>query len=89
MALNIKNIEVEKLAAEAARLSRESKTQVIRQALQEHIRRLKVRRGGQGNEDQVDAILARFRKEFPKGDFGRRMTKVERERILGYGPDGV
>jgi hypothetical protein len=33
---------------------------------------------------RIDAALARFRREFPKGDFGRHMTKEEEARILGY-----
>jgi hypothetical protein len=37
----------------------------------------------------AEAVLKRFRTEFPGGDFGRRMTKAEKEEILGFGPDGV
>ena len=43
MALNIKNAEVERLAAEVARLTGESKTEAIRRALDERRRRLKGR----------------------------------------------
>ena len=35
MALNIKNTEVERLAAEVAELSQETKTEAIRRALEE------------------------------------------------------
>lgn len=89
MALNIKNAEVEKLAAEAAELARESKTEAIRQALQERIKRLRMRRGRMSREDRIHALLARLRNQFPQGDFGRAMTKAEEEEILGYGPGGV
>ena len=89
MALNIKNAEVERLAAEAARLAKESKTEAIRVALQDRVRRLKLRRRGLTRKDRIGAILARFRTEFPEGDFGRKMTKAEKEEILGYGPGGV
>ena len=89
MALNIKNAEVERLAAEAAALACESKTEAIRRALEERIGRLKLDRGGAGSEQRIQSILSRFREEFPSGDFGRRMTKREREKILGYGPGGV
>src|SRR6266446_5355278 len=41
MALNLKNAEVERLAAEVARLTGESKTEAIRRALDERRRRLK------------------------------------------------
>ena len=37
MPLNIKNAEVERLAAEVSRLTGESKTEAIRRALEEHI----------------------------------------------------
>jgi hypothetical protein len=33
---------------------------------------------------RIDAAFARFRREFPKGDFGRHMTKGEEAHILGY-----
>ncbi len=89
MALNIKNTEVERLAAEAAELACESKTEAIRQALQERVRRLRMRSEGMSREDRIGAILKRFRNEFPRGDFGRVMTKAEEEEILGYGPGGV
>ena len=41
MALNLKNAEVERLAAEVAGLTGESKTEAIRRALLERRRRLK------------------------------------------------
>jgi len=40
MALNIKNLEVEKLAAEVSQLAGESKTEAIRRALAERKQRL-------------------------------------------------
>jgi antitoxin VapB len=88
MALNIKNAEVERLAAQAAELAHESKTEAIRKALEERLRRLRMHRGGRTRDERIEAILGRFRTEFPRGDFGRTMTKAEKEEILGYGPDG-
>jgi hypothetical protein len=41
MALNLKNAQVERLAAEVAKLTGESKTEAIRRALEERRRRLK------------------------------------------------
>jgi antitoxin VapB len=89
MALNIKNAEVERLAAEAAQLACESKTEAIRRALEDRVGRLKLYPSGASKEQRIQAILTRFREEFPNGDFGRKMTKREREEILGYGPGGV
>ena len=43
MALNLKNADVERLAAEAARLTGESKTEAIRRALEERQARLRGR----------------------------------------------
>jgi len=89
MALNIKNAEVESLAAEVAKLARESKTEAIRVALKERAFRLKSYRGKLTRGERIDAALERFREEFPNGDFGLPLTKEEEERILGFGPDGV
>ncbi len=89
MALNIKNPEVESLAAEVAKLAHESKTEAIRVALKERAFRLKSYRGKLSREQRIDAVLADFRKQFPNADYGRRLTKEEEEAILGFGPDGV
>jgi len=88
MALNIKHAEVERLATIAAQLAHETKTEAIRKALIERIQRLELRAAGP-QDARIDAILAQVRAEFPRGDFGRTMTKSEREEILGYGPHGV
>jgi len=89
MALNIKNVEVERLAAQAAQLASESKTEAIRVALKERVARLKLSRAGQGRGRKVGAILHQFQKQFPKGNFGRKMSKVAEEKLLGFGADGV
>ena len=89
MALNIKNAEVESLAAEVAKLAHESKTEAIRIALQERAFRLKSYRGKLTRKERIDAALGRIWKQFPNADYGRRLTKEEEERILGFGPDGV
>jgi len=89
MALNIKNSEVEQLAAQAAELAHESKTEAIRVALQERVTRLKMSRGSMSSEQRVRALLERFRKQFPRGDFGRKLSKAEKEKILGIGPGGI
>ena len=89
MALNIKNAEVESLAAEVAKLAHESKTEAIRVALKERAFRLKSNRGTLTRRERIDAALWSFREQFPNADYGRRLTKEEEERILGFGPDGV
>ena len=89
MALNIKNAEVESLAAEVAKLAHESKTEAIRVALKERAFRLKSYRGKLSRAERIDLALAHFREQFPNADYGRRLTKEEEEAILGFGPDGV
>lgn len=90
MGLNIKNAEVERLAAEVAALTGESKTEAIRRALVERKLRL-------SPADAAGKKLARMRRVLeeqvwpgvPDGSKGRPVTKEEREQILGYGEEGV
>ena len=88
MALNIKNAAVEQLAAEIARLTGESKTEAIRKALEERRRQLKG-----PNADRRRHVIAFLERKvwptIPKAHVGRRLTRAEEDRILGYGPEGV
>ena len=90
MALNIKDPETEKLAAEVAAITGESKTRAVKVALQERRQRLAVR---VVRRDRVQE-LRRFLEEevwpqVPRTVIGKRVTRREREAILGYGPEGV
>jgi antitoxin VapB len=89
MALNIKNVEVERLAAEVARLTGESKTEAIRKALDERRRRLR----GPSAEQRRARVLGFLEKKvwptLPASERGRRLTRAEEDDILGYGPGGV
>lgn len=40
---------------------------------------------GTATAANIDAALERFRELFPNGDFGRRITKEEEAKILGFG----
>lgn len=89
MALNLKNAEVERLAAEVARLTGESKTEAIRRSLEERRQRLK---GAPANERRRRVLRFLEQKVWstiPKGQLGRRMTRDEEDRLLGFGPGGV
>ena len=89
MALNIKNAEVERLAADVARLTGESKTEAIRRALDERRRRLK---GPSAEQRRARVLRFLEKKVWPTlhaGQRGRRLTRAEEDDILGYGPDGV
>ena len=90
MALNIKDRETERLAAEVAALAGESKSRAVKIALQERKARLALR----GRTDDRHAHVLRVLEteiwpQVPRKLLGRRTTKRERERILGYGPEGV
>jgi antitoxin VapB len=90
MALNIKNLKVERLAAEVAALTGESKTEAIRKALEERKERLAFRIA---RHDRGRSLLRFLQREVwprvPAEVLGRKLSNEEEERILGYGPEGV
>jgi antitoxin VapB len=90
MALNIKDPEAERLAAEVAELAGESKTRAVRVALGERRERLVLR----SPRPDRGRALGRFLEEevwpqIPEAELGRSLTRAEREAILGYGSEGV
>jgi antitoxin VapB len=90
MALNIKDRETERLAAEIAALTGETKTGAIRQALRERKRRLLVASGGRSRGDRMVAVLERRLWPGLGADVrGRPVSKAEEEAILGIGPEGT
>jgi antitoxin VapB len=90
MALNIKNPEVERLAAEVATLTGESKTEAIRQALSERHRRLRVRIPDATRANRIQRFLSReIWSQIPPDQLSHPPSREERERILGLGRDGV
>ncbi|MGD0715762.1 MAG: type II toxin-antitoxin system VapB family antitoxin [Gaiellaceae bacterium] len=89
MALNIKDPETERLAAEIAALTGESKTGAIRVALRERKERLAL-------QDPADRgrMLRRWLEQelwpsLPAEALDGEISKAEREQILGYGEHGV
>ncbi len=89
MGLNIKNVEVERLAAEVATLTGESKTEAIRVALLERRRRL----AGRGIAKTREQRLRRFLETevwpaIPADQLGRPPTTEEVESILGFDDPG-
>ncbi len=89
MALNLKNAEVERLAAEVARLTGESKTEAIRRALDERRRRLKRPSPDERRKRVLRFLATKVWPTIPKRQLGRRLTREEEDEILGYGPAGV
>lgn len=90
MALNLKNAEVERLVEEVSRMTGESKTEAVRKALLERKERLGLH---VVKTDREVRLLNWLRTEvwplIPPEKRGKRLTKEEKEEILGYGPDGV
>ena len=88
MPLNIKNAAVERLAAEVARLTGETKTEAIRKALLQRRRQLK-----QPHTDQRRHVIAFLERRvwptIPQKYRGKRLTRAEEDQILGYGAEGV
>jgi antitoxin VapB len=90
MALNIKNPEVERLASEIAKATGESKTEVIRKALLERKGRLASHVVAEDRRAKLLRFLERdVWPKAPRRALGRRLSKKNREDILGYGPRGV
>lgn len=90
MPLNIKDPETEQLAREVAKMTGESKTRAVRVALAERKERL----SRSGETADITKRRWRFLEEeiwphIPRNVRGKRITKRERERILGYGRWGV
>lgn len=90
MALNIKNAEVERLAAEIADMTGESKTEAIRRALEERKQRLPFQVVRSGRRERLLAFLEQeIWPVVPKEVLGRPMRREDEDKILGYGPEGV
>ena len=90
MSLNIKNPDVERLVEEVASLTGESKTEAIRQALLERRGRLRERVTAGARRARLESFLRNeVWSRIPAGQVGCPPDRAERERILGYGPEGV
>lgn len=91
MALNIKNVETEKLAAEVAEMAGESKTGAVTKALEERRERLHLRGGGKGRpwRDMQEYLETEIWPHIPPEELDQPpLTKAEVEEILGIGPEG-
>jgi antitoxin VapB len=90
MALNIKDPETERLVNEVAAMTGETKTRAVRVAMEERRQRL-ARRGATPEKRQESLMRFLTEEVWPhisEDQRGRSMTKDERERILGFGPEG-
>jgi antitoxin VapB len=82
MALNLRNPEVERLAASLARLTGETKTEAVRAALADRLERLQRERAGRSLADELDEI-AMACAALPVQD------DRPADEILGYDPAGL
>jgi len=90
MALNIKDRETEQLAAEIAAMTGESKTRAVKIALQERKERLKFRVVRRDRAQELRRFLEEeVWPQIPRTVLGKKVTRREREAILGYGPQGA
>lgn len=90
VAMNIKNVIVERLAGEVASLAGETKTQAVRRALEERKQRLTVSAATERRGYRLRRFLGvEVWPVIPKRERGRRLTKTEEESILGYGRAGA
>jgi len=81
---------VERLAAEVAELTGETKTEAIRVALLERRARLRFRIADRARMDRILRFLeTEVWPRIPEDQLGRAPDREERERILGYGEEGV
>lgn len=93
MALNIKDTETEKLVAEIAEMTGDTKTGAVREALREKKRRLEMaddrKRSGGKPKSMQEWLEREIWPRIPKEELGKPLTKEEVEDILGFGPEGV
>lgn len=91
MALNIKDTETEKLAAEIAEMTGDTKTGAVREALREKKRRLEMRSESKEQRRQSlrEYLETEIWPQIPDELLDREpMSKEEVEDILGFGPEG-
>ena len=90
MAFNVKDPETEKLAAEVAALAGESKARAVKVALQERKHRLALRVVRRDRTQELRRFLEQeVWPQVPRRVLGKRVTRREREAILGYRREGV
>jgi antitoxin VapB len=90
MALNIKDADTERLAAEVADLAHETKTRAVKVALEQRRAHLAGRRVRTGRGERLRRFLAdEAWPQLPPDALGTPLSKADREDILGYGPEGV
>ncbi len=89
MALNIKDPETERLAAEVAALTGQTKTGAVRYALRQVLQAKSPPSVAQREERLIRFLEEEIWPLIPPGQLGEPVSKAEREGILGFGQDGA
>ena len=90
MAVNIKSERVERLLDEVAALTGETKTEAVRRALEERREQLIHASAGSKAADRLRRVLElEIWPNVAPDQLGKRLTKVQEDALLGFGPDGV
>ncbi len=90
MALNLKNPQVERLVAEIAEMTGETKTEAVRKALEERKQRLAFQVVGSRPIEVVHRFLEReVWSLVPEELLGKPLKPGEQDEILGFGPEGM
>ena len=88
MGLNIKNLEVERLANEISMATGESKTEAIRVALLQRKERLALPSVGERWSRIKESLEREVWSKLPPGVIGKGIPQAEQDDVLGFGPDG-
>ena len=90
MGVNLKNQEVERLAVEVAAMAGETKTEAIRRALEEMKQRLSFQVTNRDRKARLQSVLeTEIWPMIPEKLLGKRLTRTDHDRILGYGKEGI
>lgn len=90
MSMNIKNPRVEELARLIAERTGETKTEAIRVALEQRLEWLALYPQNESRKERLERFLLReVAPAIPKHLLGKKFSRREENRILGYGRHGV
>jgi hypothetical protein len=90
MGLYLKTQEIERLAAEVVAMIKEKKKEAIRRAPEKRKQRLSFQVTNRDHKARLKSLLeTEIWPLIPKKLLGRRLTRKEHDRLLGYGREGI
>ena len=85
MAISLRNAQLDQLLDQVTKITGEKKTEAIIQALEERLLRLKTAPVGKKTAGKLEEYLREaIWPSIPERVLGRKTTKAEEEKILGY-----